>query len=181
MVRPRLTRLTLSAAACWLALIGCRQTGPSDARQSVTDNVRIVSAEKPASGSGTVALRVRYRDHEEPFVVRQDYAFLIDWDPFPVRRRFYVYDAPRGRVMITSDFDAFLSCIRALPTSSRVAWLNTCCAPISYGMTDEDNSRLDAAMEEGKRTYVPADDENGESNYLIVCTCESIGLRFPGE
>lgn len=92
-----------------------------------------------------------------------------------------MYDSPQRRVQITTDFDAFLGCVKQLPAGSKVAWLHTCGASLAFGMAEEDCDQLDAVMKIDGKSLVPLDDETGVSNGLIICTCESIGLRFPGE
>src|SRR5262249_46982677 len=103
------------------------------------------------------------------------------WNDDPRLRKFYAYDRTRGQVQVTDDFEAFLRCVGALPTGCRIARLEKCCSPFEYGMPRENDDRLYAAMQAGKKTLVPLDAEDAKGDELSVCTCESIALRFPAE
>jgi hypothetical protein len=158
--RPRtLCRTSIVAAWALLVVPGCADSASRD--------VRVVTAEKSTDGTGIVALWLKY-------------AFLIDWDEKSERRRFFVYDRPSAKVQIPGDYDAFLRCLDGLPRGCEVGWINTCCAPISYGMSDEDCARLERVISQGNRRLlycVTSDDDD----FGLVCTCESDGVRFPGD
>jgi hypothetical protein len=171
--RPRtLCRTSIVAAWALLVVPGCADSASRD--------VRVVTAEKSTDGTGIVALWLKYREREEPFAITVDHAFLIDWDEKSERRRFFVYDRPSAKVQIPGDYDAFLRCLDGLPRDGEVGWINTCCAPISYGMSDEDCERLERVISQGNRRLlfsVTSDDDD----FGLVCTCESDGIRFPGD
>ncbi len=128
-----------------------------------------------------VICRLEYgaAQHREvrPQVVSCAYAILIVWrDPNDVPRLF-VYNRPDRHVDETRSFDTFLELVDRLPHGAAVGRVNTCCAPISGGMDEESEQRLNATLERGAHRVLWADDEGD----LSICTCESTAMRLPGD
>lgn len=119
-----------------------------------------------------------YAEQSKPAVISYDYAILVDWDEDPARRHLLVFDRPRARLFATSEFPKFLAAIGDLPHGVEVAWVETCCAPLSFGLGEQRTAEIRAALSAGDRRLPPP--KSGDSEALI-CTCESTRLRFPGE
>lgn len=174
MRRSTLGRGLIVGAACVACTgLGACQTVQSIGtwhRADITDFGELVvfRLEYPAS----------YEVTERPAVIREDYAVLIDWDDEPDKRRFLVYDRPRERVFSARDFSDFLRAVEGLPHGVTVGWVDTCCAPISYGIGKSREARLAEVLAAGNRRLLTTGDSDRE---LIICTCESIRLRFPDE
>lgn len=168
---PR-TLCTIGATVGLIALSACntiRPVGPWRPAE-LTDSGELVvfQLQYPAS----------YEEKVKPAVVPQEYALLVDWDEEPSRCHLLVFDRPRQRVLATQDFSQFLRALDDLPHGVAVGWVDTCCAPISHGMGAEREAQVRTVLAAGDRRLIPAAD--GDSG-LLICTCESIRLRFPGE
>ena len=96
---------------------------------------------------------------EEPVYLRKDYGVLVQ--RIGSENVFYLFDKPRERVSKTESLDRFLEWIDPLGS---VEWIDKCCCPFSYGMTEQDLERIWARVRIGERN--------------LICTCESKGLRL---
>ena len=97
---------------------------------------------------------------EEPVYLREDYGVLVRWTGS--ENAFYFFDRPRGQVGKTDSLDRFLGWIGGL---DRVEWIDKCCCPFSYGMNERELDMIRNRVRIGER--------------LLICTCESNGLRIP--
>jgi len=113
-----------------------------------------------------------------------DYAILIDWPNDTCTPRLFVYDRPHRHVDEARSFETFLELVDRLPRGVPVAWVNTCCAPISYGMGQENEARLRAVLARGGHTLLAAGnslERAGHYDDLLFCTCESVRMYLPGD
>ncbi len=125
-----------------------------------------------------------YRPEIRAQVVAHDYAILIDWPNDTCAPRFFVYDRRHRHVHEARSFETFLELVDRLPHGVPVGWVNTCCAPISYGMGRENEARLGAVLARGEHTLLTAGDRlerAGHYDGLLICTCESIRMYLPGD
>jgi len=117
-------------------------------------------------------------------LVAHDYAILIHWPNGTCTPRFFVYDRPHRHVDEARPFETFLALVDRLPRGVPVAWVNTCCAPISYGMGSENETRLRAVLARGGHALLTDGDSHeraGRYDDLLICTCESIRMCLPGD
>lgn len=125
-----------------------------------------------------------YRHEIRPQAAAHDYAILINWPNDTCKPRLFVYDRPHRHVDEARSFETFLELVDRLPRGVPVAWVNTCCAPISYGMGSENETRLRAALARGGHTLLTAGDSlerAGHYDDLLICTCESVCMYLPGD
>lgn len=119
-----------------------------------------------------------------PHLAAHDYAILIDWRDEACVPRLFVYDRGRRHVDETRSFETLLELVGRLPHGFPVAWIDTCCAPISYGMGPENEARLRAVLARGERTLLTAGvgvDSAGHDNGRVICTCEALRMYLPGD
>lgn len=119
-----------------------------------------------------------YKVKLAPVSIDQEYAFLVGWSDTPSERRFIVYDRPGRRVSVTRDFRQFLQALNELPHGVTVGWVNTCFVPISYGLGNEREAQIRAALAAGNRRLLTSVDEG---SFLCKCTCESTRILLPGD
>ncbi|NLG64507.1 MAG: hypothetical protein GX537_02755 [Actinobacteria bacterium] len=125
-----------------------------------------------------------YQHEIRPQGAAHDYAILIDWPNDTCTSRLFVYDRPHGHVGEARSFDTFLELVDRLPRGVPVAWVNTCCAPISYGMGSANETRLRAVLARGGHTLLTAGDSLERASHyddLLICTCESVRMYLPGD
>lgn len=125
-----------------------------------------------------------YRHEIRRQAAAHDYAILIDWPNDTCTPRLYVYDRPHRNVDEARSFETFLELVDRLPRGVPVAWVNTCCAPISHGMGQENEARLRAVLARGGHTLLTAGDSLARAGHyddLLICTCESVRMYLPGD
>lgn len=183
----RRPRMVLRRRACvrWRALLaalvalgtGCRALPPGVVRHAAE-----------LQGGQLVICRLAYGpEHGQkvrPQVAACEYATLIYWPSDTSAPRLFIYDRPRKRVDEVCSFETFLELVDRLPYGAPVAWVNTCCAPISCGMVRENEARLRAVLARGGHTLLrPGDNREraGHCDGLLICTCESVRMYLPGD
>lgn len=92
------------------------------------------------------------------------YGFVAIWEDG--KTTFHVYDKDRTNIATTGDLRAFFGLLSKIPDSSEVAWINTCGAPLHYGMPTNKLSEIQGVLEK-KRFKMAGIEENN----FILCTC----------
>ena len=99
-----------------------------------------------------------------------DYGFLIFWldDKEP---ELYIYNKPKHRIKMTSDFSVFLSEIQHFPDGVKVDRIRGC-AITAAGMPEEYKEQLNKLIQAKKLKLTDIDDGN-----FGVCSCETTYVR----
>jgi hypothetical protein len=92
------------------------------------------------------------------------YGFVAIWEDG--KTTFHVYDKDRTNIATTSDLRAFAGLLSKIPNRSEVAWVNTCGAPLHYGMPTNKLSEIQEVLE--KKRFKMA---GMEENNFVLCTC----------
>ncbi|GEM_PF-3954285 len=112
-----------------------------------------------------------YRDGSRLFYLHSPYGFIAKWEDGS--SRFYLYDKARTNITITSKLGTLLAGLSRLPDRAEVAWINTCMAPLYYGMPSNRLSVIHELLKK-KRFKMAGIEENN----FVLCTCESTNLTF---
>src|SRR5882672_5145239 len=66
------------------------------------------------------------------FHLHSPYGFVAMWEDG--KAAFYVYDKDQASIATTGDLRTFVGLLSKIPDGAEVAWVNTCGAPLHYGM-----------------------------------------------
>ena len=147
-----------------LILAGCRLS---------TAMLNDVPGTIESKSGNLVAFWLVNNDKDEPVLVTEQYAILIEW----TEQRFFLYDNHAKTMFKTDDFDAFLSRLNDLPENIQVQRFDTCTVSRMYDMPTGQYDRLIQTMKRGTRTWAISSINGLE--YTLVCYCESKGFRYP--
>src|SRR5215471_166473 len=98
------------------------------------------------------------------FHLHSPYGFVAIWETN--KPTFYIYDKGRTNITTTRDLKTFVALLSKIPEGTEVAWINTCGAPLHYGMPTNKLSEIQEALEK-KRFKMAGIDENN----FVLCTC----------
>ena len=98
------------------------------------------------------------------FHLHSPFGFVPIWEDG--KSSFYVYDKDRTNIATTSDLKTFVELLSKIPDGSEVAWVNTCGAPLYYGMPTNKLSEIQGVLEK-KRFKMAGIEENN----FVLCTC----------
>lgn len=120
----------------------------------------------PESGQ-IVAMWIKHRQGDKPVLVTKAYGMLILWTE--EKRGFFLFNNESREYLGTTDFDAFLASLRALPQGITIEWIDTCTVPRFTKMPGDAHERLAATLAgNSQKTETP----------FHACYCESEGLRY---
>jgi hypothetical protein len=74
---------------------------------------------------------------------------------------------------VTTSLDTFLDRLTKFPDASEVAWINTCSAPLHYGMPAPMLGKIEARLKAKKFLMAGVSENN-----FVLCTCEATNLSF---
>jgi hypothetical protein len=114
---------------------------------------------------------LQYKDSSRLFHLHNPYGFVARWEDG--KGNFYLYDKGRTNITTTGDLETFIGELSSLPDGAEIAWVNTCTAPLHYGMPAAKLSELERALKR-KRFKMAAIEENN----FVLCTCEATNLIF---
>jgi hypothetical protein len=115
--------------------------------------------------------QLQYPDGSRLFHLHSPYGFAAKWENGKVN--FFFYDKGRTNITTAVDPEAFVQTLSSVPDGAQVAWINTCSAPLHYGMPEEMLSRIRQVLEQ-KRFKMARIEENN----FVLCTCEATNLSF---
>ena len=98
------------------------------------------------------------------FHLHSPYGFVAIWDHG--KATFHLYDKARTNIATTNDLTTFVGLLSGLRDGSEVAWVNTCAAPLHYGMPKNQLSQIQRVLEKKKFKMAGI-----EENNFILCTC----------
>jgi hypothetical protein len=116
--------------------------------------------------------QLEYKARTNLVYLHSSYGFVVKWGEAGTPR-FYLYDKPRTNIVVTTNLEAFLTGLSKFPDAAEVAWVNTCCCPLHWGMPKETEARIQDVLKRKKFKMAGIE----ENNY-VVCTCESKRLVF---
>jgi len=114
----------------------------------------------------------QFKDGSELFHLHSDYGFIARWEGGG-RASFFLYDKPRTNILTTSELGTFLEGLSKFPEGAEVAWVNTCGAPLHYGMPAEMLSQIEDVLRQRKFKLAGI-----EENNFVLCTCQATNLLF---
>ena len=114
---------------------------------------------------------LQYRDGSRLFHLHSPFGFVARWEDG--KGSFYLYDKGRTNINVTQDLDTFVGELSRLPDGAEVAWINTCAAPLHYGMPTNKLSEIQKVLKR-KRFKMAGIEENN----FVLCTCEATNLIF---
>jgi len=114
---------------------------------------------------------LQYKDGSRLFHLHNPYGFVARWQNG--KGSFYLYDKGRTNITMTGDLETFIRELSRLPDGAEIAWINTCAAPLHYGMPAAKFSELEGALKR-KRFKMAGIEENN----FVLCTCEATKLIF---
>ncbi len=112
---------------------------------------------------------LQYRNGSRQFQLHSPYGFAIKWDQG--KASFYLYDKGGSGITLTADLEVFAKKLAALPNKAEVAWINTCGAPLYYGMPANMLSEIQNVLK--RKRFKMAGIEEGN---FVLCTCEATNL-----
>jgi hypothetical protein len=115
--------------------------------------------------------QLQYRNGSRLVHLHSPYGFVAKWDGG--KASFFTYDTSRANITATGDLESFIRALSSWPVGAEVAWVNTCGAPLHYGMPGEKVSRIQSVLE-SKRFKTAGTEENN----FVLCTCEATILSF---
>jgi hypothetical protein len=114
----------------------------------------------------------QYRDGSRSlFYLHSPYGFVAIWEDG--KTAFYVYDKGQTNITMTSDLKTFVGLLLKIPDGSEVDWVNTCCAPLHYGMPKQMLSQIEETLKKKRFKMATVED-----NHFILCTCDTTNLVF---
>lgn len=116
---------------------------------------------------------LQYRDKTEYFYLYNDYGFIAQWEEDGEKPTFFLYDKSQNSISVTEDLNTFLQGLSSFPEGSEVAWINTCSAPLHYGMPSEMLSRIHDVLKKKKFNMAGVAENN-----FVLCTCETTNVVF---
>jgi hypothetical protein len=114
---------------------------------------------------------LQYRDGSRLFHLHSRYGLVARWEDG--KGSFYLYDKGRTNITVTGDLKTFIAGLSKFPDRSEIAWVNTCTAPLYYGMPTKMLSEIQDVLK--KKRFKMADIEEGN---FVLCTCEATNLIF---
>ena len=129
-----------------------------------------VAGQQPPADDFPIA-ELQYRDGSRLFHLHSPYGFVAKWEKG--KESFFLYDKERTNITTTSDLETFVRALASWPDSAEVAWINTCGAPLYYGMPKGELSKIEQLLK-GKRFKMAEIEENN----FALCTCEATNLIF---
>jgi hypothetical protein len=132
-----------------------------------------LAGQQPPADDFPIA-QLQYRDGSRLFHLHSPYGFVARWENG--KANFFLYDKGRANITAAVDLETFVQALSSLPDGAQVAWINTCCAPLHYGMPEETLSRIQEVLEQ-KRFKMAGIEENN----FVLCTCEATNLVFLAE
>jgi hypothetical protein len=126
--------------------------------------------QRPADDFPVASLQ--YKDGNRLVHLHSRYGFVAKWEA-DGKSRFYLYDKLRANISVTTNFQVFLNGLSHFPDRSEVAWVNTCSAPLHYGMPPHMLSQLEDTLKTKKFVMAGIDENN-----FPLCTCEATNLSF---
>ena len=115
-------------------LEACRGLGLVLACLAASGSLTFGAHDAPADDFPVAELQ--YKDHARFYHLHSPYGFVAGWENG--HGRFYLYDKARTNITVTGDLKNFIRNLSNLPEASEVAWVNTCSAPLHYGMPRAD-------------------------------------------
>ena len=115
--------------------------------------------------------QLQYRDGSRLFHLHSPYGFVAKWENG--KASFLLYNKGRTNITTAGDLETFVQALSNVPDGAQVAWINTCSAPLHYGMPEETLSRIRQVLER-KRFKMAGTEENN----FVLCTCEATNLSF---
>ena len=131
------------------------------------------ASQEPPSDDFPIA-ELQYRDGSRLFHLHSPYGFVARWESG--KGSFYLYDKGRTNIIVTGDLETFAGELSKLPDDSEVAWVNTCAAPLHYGIPAKKLSEIQELLKQ-KRFKLAGIEENN----FVLCTCEATNLIFFAE
>lgn len=119
--------------------------------------------EQPVDNFPVVELQNLDGSHSQ-FHLHSPYGFVAMWKGG--KTTFYIYDRDRTDIATTSDLTTFVGLLSKIPNGSEVAWVNTCGAPLHYGMPTNKLSEIQETLKK-KRFKMASIEENN----FVLCTC----------
>lgn len=114
----------------------------------------------------------QYKNSRQFFYLHTDYGFVVKWD-HANKGSYFLYDRARSNIFTTTNLASFLDGLGKIPNGSTLSWVNTCGAPLHYGMPSELLSKIENVIKERKFKMAGVDENN-----FILCTCEATNLWF---
>jgi len=115
---------------------------------------------------------LQYRNGSQLFYLHSAYGFVARWDGNG-KTSFFLYDKARTNISTTTDLKTFLDELIKFPEGSEVAWVNTCGAPLHYGMPTEMLSKIENVLKKRRLKMAGI-----EENNFVLCTCEATNFLF---
>ena len=114
---------------------------------------------------------LQFKGGSRLFHLHSPHGFVARWEDG--KGSFYFYDKGRTNITMTGDLQTFIGELSRLPDGAEIAWVNTCAAPLHYGMPAAKLSELEGALKR-KRFKMAGTEENN----FVLCTCEVTNLTF---
>src|SRR5262245_58177494 len=89
--------------------------------------------------------KLQYRDRTRLVHLHSLYGFVAKWEA-DGKPRFFLYDKHRASISVARSLPEFLAELSHFPDHSEVAWINTCSAPLHYGMPPEMLSQIESTL-----------------------------------
>ena len=114
---------------------------------------------------------LQYRDGSRLFHLHSPYGFIARWEDG--KGSFYLYDKGRTNITVSGNLETFVAELSRLPDFSDMAWINTCAAPLHYGMPTNKLSQIREVLKQKGFKMAGI-----EENNFVLCTCEATNLVF---
>ena len=114
---------------------------------------------------------LQYKDGSRLFHLHNPYDFVARWEDG--KASFYLYDKGRTNITTTGDLETFIGELSRLPDGAEIAWVNTCAAPLHYGMPAAKLSEIQEILKQKGFKMAGI-----EENNFVLCTCEATNLVF---
>ena len=114
---------------------------------------------------------LQYRDGSRLFHLHSPFGFVARWEDG--KGSFYLYDKGQANITVAQDLETFVRGLSRLPDGAEVAWVNTCAAPLHYGMPTNNLSEIREVLKRKRFKLAGIEDDN-----FILCTCETTNLVF---
>lgn len=133
--------------------------------------VCVLADQQPPIDDFPVA-KLEYKGRAWVIHLHSPFGFVAKWET-DGKPTFYLYSKRERKVSVTRDLQVFLDGLSKTPEASEVSWINTCGAPLHYGMPIEMLSKIESTLK-AKHFKMAGIDENN----FAVCTCEATNLFF---